>query len=781
MRKEYDSTEFWYTFINSLYNQGLSFKSGISELNEETQEKLLNYFKTKIEEGIVDGETALPPSLSDYFWRFPKEMLPKIRLLADTFLDSEPENGAAVLLLTYVAYTEMNFSEAFPFVEKAITLLPKDPGLNLLLLHQYRKSHGSYGHINRRPLIYSALENIFEWAKRQDNSARYQEVKYFYHRQRVTPYSIYTSLKSLDKRNWEKPKEDRRSRIAKGSIEKCRSLIAEEQAAFHKVNAQELDDPSIFRNEIDENIDLWDTYLNTLENRGLSVPKWKLTPNVQEKLLDYFKTRIEAGVIDGLTTLPSQLPEYVPLFPNAMLLELREFAEEVYEKQPENGAAAKMLAVIVQKNYYPFIEQAITLVSNDAEICFFAFSDNPTLLLLEKLFERTQGKDDLELYYWLTKLYKEVGRTPCSIYRNLMKNPEGNTELIERCKPLITQAKHAFQQRLANEPDDWYALRGLGDIYEALGETELAQKYPWKEHPDLQVVWNQKAWVGRKLPDFSATDLDGKSISYSDYHGKMLVLNFCAKWCGFCEPEIPYLKEVYEEHHDKGLEVIGVSLDENEAELHEYIEEHNIPWIQIFDGKGWKSRLARYFGIRFLPSQWLIDRDGTILSVETRKEQLGQIVNWTESTRIGNCVPEFKSIDVNGKPVSPSILRGKVGLLYFWTGQDYCEEELVYVTSVYDKYHTKGFEVIGINMARWKNEEDFHRLLNEKRYPGYQIYGEGKLMQGKLAQQFSIQDIPSLVLFDKDGKIIHARSGKVHSPESWAAQLDNLVATHLMK
>ena len=779
MAYKFKSKDFWYTFLNSLYNQGLSSKSGISEINEETQEKLLIYFKTKIEEGVVDGETALPPSLSDYFWRLPKEMLTKTRLLACTFLDSEPENGAAVSLLTHVAYTEMNFSEAFPFVEKAITLLPKDPGLNLLLLHQYRKSHGSYGNINGKPLIFSALEYIFEWAKRQDNSDRYHEVKYFYRRNRVTPYSVYTSLKSLDKRNWEKPKEDRNSRIAQGLIEKCRSLIAEEQAAFHKVNGQELDDPSIFLNEIDENIDLWDAYLDTLENRGLSVPKWKLTPNVQEKLLNYFKTRIEAGVIDGLTTLPSQLPEYVPLFPDAMLLELREFAEEVYEKQPENGAAAKMLAVIVQKNYCPFIEQAITLVSNDAEICFFAFSENPTLLLLEKLFERTQGKDDLELYYWLTKLYKEVGRTPCNIYRNLMKNPEGNTELIERCKPLITQSKQAFQQRLVNEPDDWYALRGLGDIYEALGETELAQKYLWKGHSDLQVVWDQKAWVGRKLPDFSATALGGKSISYSDYLGKMLVLNFCAKWCGFCEPEIPYLKEVYEEHHDKGLEVIGVSLDENEAELHEYIEEHNIPWIQIFDGKGWNSQLARYFGINFLPSQWLIDRDGTILSVETRNEQLGQIINWTESTRIGNCVPEFKSIDVNGKPVSPSALRGKVVLLYFWTSMDYCEEELVYVVSVYDKYHTKGFEVIGINIARWKNEEDFHRLLNEKRYPGYQIYDEGKLKQGKLAQQFSIQEIPSLVLFDKDGKIIHARSGKVHSPETWAAQLDNLVAKHL--
>ena len=111
----------------------------------------------------------------------------------------------------------------------------------------------------------------------------------------------------------------------------------------------------------------------------------------------------------------------------------------------------------------------------------------------------------------------------------------------------------------------------------------------------LEIKWKQQAWEGLELPNFSATTLDGTPISVSDYRGKMVVLNFCAKWCGFCAPEIPYLKEVYVEYHDKGLEVIGVSLDENENEIREFTEEHEIPWLQIFDGKGWKSELAQFF------------------------------------------------------------------------------------------------------------------------------------------------------------------------------------------
>ncbi len=781
MSNKYDSTEFWYTFINSLYNEGLSAGKGELEMDEGTQEKLFVYLKEKIEEGVTNGETALPPTLSDYFWRFSEEMLPKFRSLAESFLDTDPDNGPAASLLAIVAYTEMGFNEVLPFVEKALTLLPKDPGLNLLLIKEYRRRHGSYGHITGKFEIFTALENIFEWAKRQNNSTRYQEVRFFYRRQRVTPYSVYTSLKTFDKRYWEKREEDRIMGIGegKGTIGKCRDLISEEQAAFNKVMIEESDDSNVFENVTSEKKDFWDAYLDTLKDRGLSVPRWKLTPKVQEKLLDYFKRKIEAGVIDGLTTLPSQLPKYVPLFPDAMLLELREFAEEVYEKQPENGAAAKILAVIEQKGYSIFNEQAIKLVPNDAEICFYVISYNTSLTLLEELFERAQRQGKSELYHWLVRLYKEVGTTPCVSYRKLMKSPEENAELITRYKSLIVQAQQAFEHHLEHKPNDWYALRGLGDIYETLGEIELAQEYPWEPHPKFR--WNQEAWIGLQLPNFSATAVDGTPISVSDYHGKMLVLNFCAKWCGFCEPEIPFLKEVYEEHHDKGLEVIGVSLDENETELRKFIEEHEIPWQQLFDEEGGRGDLAHYFGITKVPSQWFIDRNRKIISVDTRGEQLGQLVKWTETTRVGNAVPDFSAVDVDGKHVSLSAYRGKVVLLYF----GYSEQEMTCVDTIYQEYHTKGFEVICVNFGM-RDEQTLRSKISERNYQGHHIYG-GSRLKSPLAEQFGFGHgsgirkvkLPAFILIDTNGKVIDARSGKVHSPEAWAARLEKLVATHL--
>ena len=806
MTAEHDSTDFWYTLLDTFYNYGLA-RDELKQIDNETEKKLLAYFKTKIEEGVSDGQTALPPGFHDYYSRFSEEMQPKLRMLAEAVLETDPDNGGAAIILAIAAVRDMNYKESLPYVEKALTLVPKDPCINLLVIDKYRRYHGFSGHVYDQEKALIALEYLFEWAKRQDDTSHwhYRDARYAYQRHRITPYTVYQRIKSL-KADYEMSEriEQRGTLIEKCNtlIKRCRALLPEAQAAFQKESPQESANASDLDNETPENIDFWDTYLDSLENRGLSRPWWELTAKVQEQLLAYFKARIEAGVIDGKTTLPPQLPEYVSRFPEAMLLELREFSEEVLEKHPDNGAAMKMLAIVVSdsarnKDLLLLFEQAMVLAPNDVETCFLALSyhresSDPlfelTLTALERLFERAKQQDESELYHWLAKLYKDVGITPCYIYRNLMKSLEENAELLARCKPLIVEAQHAFQRRLEQEPDDWYALRGLSDIYEALDETESAEKYPWAGHSEIGVVWDQKAWVGRKLPDFSAVAFDGAPVSFSDYRGKLVLLNFCAKWCGFCAPEIPHIKEAYEQYHKDGFDVIGVSLDESEAELREFIQEHDIPWLQIFDGKGWESELARYFGINSVPSQWLIDRDGKILSVSTRGEQLEQLIKWTELTRVGKAVPDFSAASVDGKTISLSAHRGKVVLLYFWTTSDYCETEFTSVGTVYQKYHDNGFEVIGVNAGGLNNEEVLRNYISGKGYIGQHIY-DGIGRQGPLAQQFGLAwrrlsaviELPAVVLIDTDGKVIEARSGKVYSTEAWGKRLEQLVAAHLQR
>ncbi len=248
MNDKYDSTDFWYTFINSLYNQGLSAGQGELEMDKEIQENLLAYLKEKIEEGVTNGETALPPGLHNYFWRFTEEILPKIQTLADGFLKTDSDNSAASMMLTLVERADWK-SERPSFVDSITPSMLKDPCINLAIIDEYRSSHVFFGHFDKQEKILIALENLFTWAKQQDDTARYQEARAFYWQHKITPYAVYKHLKDklMDfKENFENPErsESCRNQIeeCKALIKKCRDLVPEEQAAFQKNSVQESDE-----------------------------------------------------------------------------------------------------------------------------------------------------------------------------------------------------------------------------------------------------------------------------------------------------------------------------------------------------------------------------------------------------------------------------------------------------------------------------------------------------------------------------------------------------------
>ena len=121
---------------------------------------------------------------------------------------------------------------------------------------------------------------------------------------------------------------------------------------------------------------------------------------------------------------------------------------------------------------------------------------------------------------------------------------------------------------------------------------------------------------GQLAPDFFTTDLDGKSISLQQYRGKVVLLDFWAVWNGFCIGEILRVKKIYDIYKDQGFDVIGVSLDTDEAKLRSYLEENDIPWRQIYSGLERQSPLAQQYDVRSIPARWLIDRDGTLIAHE---------------------------------------------------------------------------------------------------------------------------------------------------------------------
>jgi thiol-disulfide isomerase/thioredoxin len=118
------------------------------------------------------------------------------------------------------------------------------------------------------------------------------------------------------------------------------------------------------------------------------------------------------------------------------------------------------------------------------------------------------------------------------------------------------------------------------------------------------------------FPDFDVKDLDGKPLSVSSYKGKVVMVDFWATWCPPCRAEVPNVVAAYEKYHDKGFEIIGVSLDhaEDKDKLLAYMKENKMPWRQYFDGKFWSNDLAVKYGIQSIPQSFLLDRSGKILA-----------------------------------------------------------------------------------------------------------------------------------------------------------------------
>jgi len=129
-----------------------------------------------------------------------------------------------------------------------------------------------------------------------------------------------------------------------------------------------------------------------------------------------------------------------------------------------------------------------------------------------------------------------------------------------------------------------------------------------------------------KVIEIEGVTLDGKPFDWSKYKDKVVLIEFWATWCSPCLAELPNLKTQYEKYHGKGFEIVGISVDEDLNALEKGLEKHQFPWTILADEK-WKNnghvKMYDRFSIRGVPRGLLIDRDGKVITIETRGEKLG--------------------------------------------------------------------------------------------------------------------------------------------------------------
>lgn len=128
--------------------------------------------------------------------------------------------------------------------------------------------------------------------------------------------------------------------------------------------------------------------------------------------------------------------------------------------------------------------------------------------------------------------------------------------------------------------------------------------------------------VGKKAPDFSAPSPEGKTVSLKESMGKVTIIDFWASWCGPCRMENPNVVAMYNELHEKGLNIIGVSLDRDEAKWKEAIEKDGLKWNHISNLKFWQDPIAELYNVKSIPATFILDANGVIVAKDLRGAEL---------------------------------------------------------------------------------------------------------------------------------------------------------------
>lgn len=195
---------------------------------------------------------------------------------------------------------------------------------------------------------------------------------------------------------------------------------------------------------------------------------------------------------------------------------------------------------------------------------------------------------------------------------------------LEADHPDTDEARQAvaWQMGIALEVADGHVTAEVTELYDRikhdLEEDEAFAEYAWRQ-------------AGRAMfsieggRSFDGVDLDGRRWTWKAMRGQVVLIDFWATWCGPCVGELPHLREAYDAYHDRGFEIVGVSLDGPDRKRFEQeCSEREIVWPQIYDGEIWETELARTFSISGIPTPVLLGREGRVAAMneDARGEKL---------------------------------------------------------------------------------------------------------------------------------------------------------------
>ena len=225
---------------------------------------------------------------------------------------------------------------------------------------------------------------------------------------------------------------------------------------------------------------------------------------------------------------------------------------------------------------------------------------------------------------------------------NIEQMPAENPRPLQKPTPTTNNALHGkvLYFFLAGEIED--LQQGRFDQGKQRLTEFLRQPYPeYTEVVEEVVRETSKFKPGQPAPDFTLDDLEGQSISLSDFKGQAVFLDFWASWCGPCIEAVPFLEKIKQRTRDQKVVFLNISLDPAD-EWHQAVDEHGLTGVHVRSPGGWQAAVAQLYQVRGIPSYFLVGPDGRMDGRVDDVSNVEEVISRIEEVAAGK-VPSSKS------------------------------------------------------------------------------------------------------------------------------------------